>query len=140
MVRRSLPNTPKENCEASIHKWSPVEAGCEWLRLVLGDRGIAVNIYRPVLSSIVRDQEETASELKQPPLELDWFNQSSLRRHGAGQFAAYPFFRDAGIGKQSMRIELKSDTARHVDIRDSRISLRRECDGHHGKCSANWLS
>jgi len=61
------------------------------LRLLLGDRGIAVNIYKPVLSSIVRDQEETAFDLKQPPLELDWFNQSSLRRRGFGQFAAHPF-------------------------------------------------
>jgi len=62
------------------------------LRLVLGDHGIAVNIYWPVLSSIVRDREEIAFDLKQPPLELDWFNQSSLRRHGFGQFAAaHPF-------------------------------------------------
>ena len=108
--------------------------------MVLGDRGIAVNIYRPVLSSIVRDHEEIAFDLKQPPLELDWFNQSSLGRPGLASLRRMPFrSRDAGIGKHSMRIELKSDTARHVDIRDSRISLRRECDGHHGKCWANWL-
>ena len=69
----------KENCEASIHKWSPVEAGCEWLRLVLGDRGIAVNIYRPVLSSIVRDQEETAFDLKQ----LHW-NSTGLTSRVSG--------------------------------------------------------
>ena len=32
-----------------------------------------------------------AFDLKQPPLELDWFNQSSLRRHGAGSLRRIPF-------------------------------------------------